>query len=248
MRGAAAWPAAPCPVGSEARRGAGCGRSLPAPEKGCGHPPTQPQRRHLAQAVTAPFLQYFGTGTKAAFDGIAQLEQAPLTPAAPAAAAATPAAPAAAAGAAATPAAAGAGAAAARWCIPFPADPALVSACNAAVARGNAAGVSFTCVAGGSQAACLDLIRRGSADLILLGGARRLRAGGPQGWRAGPGGPRGWYLGRLQLGLPRRRAPLPAYPLRAACCASPTHPNPTQPNHGQRLPGLPRRQRAAGRP
>ena len=58
----------------------------------------------------------------------------------------------------------------ARWCIPAEADAATTAACTAAVAGANAPGASFSCVAGGSQEACLDMISKGQADLITLGG------------------------------------------------------------------------------
>ncbi len=60
-----------------------------------------------------------------------------------------------------------------RWCVPFAADNAFLQTCTTAVARGNTKGVSFTCVAGGSNEACLDLISRSGADLLLLGGECR---------------------------------------------------------------------------
>ena len=46
--------------------------------------------------------------------------------------------------------------------------------CTAAVAGANVAGangVTFSCVAGGSEDACLAAIQNGTADLLTLGGA-----------------------------------------------------------------------------
>lgn len=70
-----------------------------------------------------------------------------------------------------------------RWCIPQEADAALVASCTAAVAGANVAGangVTFSCVAGGSEDACLAAIQNGTADLLTLGGAAQhlLRSSG----------------------------------------------------------------------
>ena len=119
------------------------------------------------QGVEASFNQYFGAGTRAAFEGIQKLEATPQT-AAPASGGSTatttaaPAAPAATAGSGSTTTM--------RWCVPFAADNAFLQTCTTAVAKGNGVGITFTCVAGGSNEACLDLISRGGADLLLLGG------------------------------------------------------------------------------
>lgn len=129
------------------------------------------------QGIEASFNEYFGTGTRAAYEGIELLNNAPQTPApstpAPASSGSgtgTTAAP------AATPSTGGAaGTISARWCVPFEADNAFLLACSTAVSRGNANGVLFSCVAGGSNAACQDMVSRGDADLILLGGACLLR-------------------------------------------------------------------------
>lgn len=58
-----------------------------------------------------------------------------------------------------------------RWCIPAAANPAAVAACTTAVARANSATVSFSCLAGGSEEGCMQLIANRSADLTTLGGA-----------------------------------------------------------------------------
>jgi len=57
-----------------------------------------------------------------------------------------------------------------RWCIPEAANAALVASCTAAVAGANTQGVTFSCVAGGSEEACLEAIRNRTADLLTLGG------------------------------------------------------------------------------
>ena len=138
------------------------------------------------QGIEASFNEYFGAGTRAAYEGIEKLNAAPTTPApatpAPASSgsgAGTTAAP------AATPSTGGAtGTISARWCVPFEADNAFLVSCSTAVSRGNANGVLFSCVAGGSNAACQDMVSRGDADLILLGGACLLGAAG-RCWAAG---------------------------------------------------------------
>lgn len=114
--------------------------------------------------MDASFIDFFGAATKQAYEGVLELENAVATPATPnTPPAATPTTP--------TPSAPTGGAAnLARWCIPFPADAAFLSACTAAAAKGNTADVSFDCVVGGSQDACLQLIADGQADLIVLGG------------------------------------------------------------------------------
>lgn len=58
-----------------------------------------------------------------------------------------------------------------RWCIPAAANPAAVAACTAAVARANSGAVTFSCLAGGSEEGCMQLIANSSADLTTLGGA-----------------------------------------------------------------------------
>ncbi|KAL4428192.1 hypothetical protein ABPG75_002281 [Micractinium tetrahymenae] len=116
--------------------------------------------------VDSSFLDFFGANTKAAYEGVLQLEEAVAAPAPPTPAGATP-----------TPSAPAGGAAnAARWCIPFPADAAFLSACSAAAAKGNTTAVSFDCVVGGTQESCLAMVAAGEADLIVLGGSEMLPA------------------------------------------------------------------------
>ncbi|KAI7836214.1 hypothetical protein COHA_009895 [Chlorella ohadii] len=120
--------------------------------------------------IEADFDQYFGPGTRAGYEGIQKLDATPQT-ASGSGTAPTTAAPSA-------PATTSGGSAATtmRWCVPFAADNAFLQTCTTAVARGNTNGVSFTCVAGGSNEACLDLISRGGADLLLLGGTEQVPA------------------------------------------------------------------------
>lgn len=134
----------------------------------------------LPQPVDSAFLDFFGANTKQAYEGVLRLEEAVATPAPPTSTPTpTPATP------TPTPSAPSAGASnATRWCIPFPADAAFLSACSTAAATGNTADVSFDCVVGGTQDACISMIAAGEADLIVLGG--ELVGGGGGG--AGSGG------------------------------------------------------------
>jgi hypothetical protein len=108
------------------------------------------------QAVTQPFLSYYGVNTKQAFDGIAALNaETSATP--------TP---------AATPAATSA---TTRWCIPSDASAAVVDACTKAVAAADTATIKFSCVAGGDADSCQKMVADGDADLVVLGGEGRVR-------------------------------------------------------------------------
>ena len=64
------------------------------------------------------------------------------------------------------------GGATARWCIPAAADATKVAACTTAVGAANTPTVTFSCVAGGSEEACMDMVSKGTADLVNLGGER----------------------------------------------------------------------------
>jgi melanoma-associated antigen p97 len=110
-----------------------------------------------------PFEEFFDAGLVSAFRGIEQLEtnQASSAPA-PAAAAPAQAPPAA-------PSTPGQY----RMCIPGEEgnEASFLQKCNAAMALANdaAEGVSFSCIAGGSEEGCMKLVRDGGAELTKFG-------------------------------------------------------------------------------
>jgi melanoma-associated antigen p97 len=110
-----------------------------------------------------PFEQFFGAGTRQAFEGIQELEANQAAAAAPAPAqtpAPVPVPPA-------TPSKAGVY----RICVPVEAGNTEFSLqeCNAAMALANDDDVTFTCIAGGSAEGCMQLVRDGGAELTKFG-------------------------------------------------------------------------------
>ena len=65
--------------------------------------------------------------------------------------------------------------------MPFAANEAAVQACTAAASKANTGSLQFTCVVGGSDEACLDLVSKSGADMVVLGGEAWRSAAGAAG-------------------------------------------------------------------
>lgn len=110
-----------------------------------------------------PFDEFFDAGTKAAFTGIQELESKQATEA-PAPAQTPAPVPVPVPVPAATPSEAGVY----RMCVPVEAAFPLQN-CNAAMSLADTKDATFTCIAGGSEEGCMQLIRDGGAELSKFG-------------------------------------------------------------------------------